>query len=348
MLTIRTMNNKSQKKSEEIRQFILDNVEDHPGDITIFTADQFGISRQAVHRHVTFLLSAGLLLASGVTRNSMYTPKPIADFSIQLPLHGLAEDRVWRIHILPLMENVPVNVVGICQYGFTEMVNNVIDHSEGSKLTIQVKRTYKFIELWIMDDGIGIFTKIQNELHLDDALHAILELSKGKLTTDALHHTGEGVFFTSRMFDEFALSSGKLFFAHRYNKDWLLENTLTIYNGTCVRLRISPKSTRTAQQVFNQYTTGEDHSFSKTNVPVFLATYGDENLISRSQARRLLMRFERFKEIILDFNKVDSIGQAFADEIFRVFSTEHPGIHLTTINTKEQILKMISRVTSEV
>ena len=341
------MNKKPQKKSENIHQFILENVEDHPADITIFTAEQFGISRQAVHRHVTHLVDAGLLLASGVTRNRTYAPKLLADFSISLPMHGLAEDRVWRTHIRPIVENVPANVVEICQYGFTEMVNNVIDHSEGTKLIVQVKRTYKFIELLIMDDGIGIFTKIQNELHLDDALHAILELSKGKLTTDSIHHTGEGIFFTSRMFDEFAIFSGKLFFAHMYNKDWLLEDTQKIYEGTIIRLRINPKSTRTTQQVFDQYTTGEEHSFSKTNVPVFLATYGDENLISRSQAKRLLMHFERFKEIILDFSKVDSIGQAFADEIFRVFCTEHPGTRLTPINASEQILKMITRVTSE-
>jgi len=341
------MNHKTHKHSEEIRRFILENVEDHRGDITPVTAERFGISRQAAHRHVTHLVVSDLLIASGATRSRAYAPKPLADFSVQFPLQGLEEDKLWRIHVRPLLENVPVNVVGICQYGFTEMVNNVIDHSEGTMLAIRVKRTYKLIELWIMDDGIGIFTKIQRELHLDDALHAILELSKGKLTTDSLHHTGEGVFFTSRMFDEFAIFSGKLFFAHLYDKDWLLEDTKEIYTGTAIRLKMSPRTNRTTQQVFDQYTTSGDHSFSKTNVPVFLATYGDENLISRSQAKRLLMRFERFKEIILDFNKVDSIGQAFADEIFRVFRSGHPGTHLTPVNANEQVLKMISRVTSK-
>jgi len=341
------MNGKPRKHSEEIHHFILENVEDHPGDITSIAADQYGISRQAAHRHILQLVATGQLLASGATRSRTYAPSPLADFSIQLPLRGLEEDRIWRVHIRPLLENVPGNVVGICQYGFTEMVNNAIDHSEGTKLAIQVKRTYKVIELWIVDDGIGIFTKIQRDLHLDDTLHAILELSKGKLTTDSIHHKGEGVFFTSRMFDDFAIFSGKLFLAHMYNQDWLLNDTHEIYGGTAVRLRMSPRTNRTTQQVFDQYTTGEDHSFSKTNVPVFLATYGDETLISRSQAKRLHMRFERFKEIILDFNKVDSIGQAFADEVFRVFRAEHPGTRLTPINANEQVLNMIARVTSE-
>jgi anti-sigma regulatory factor (Ser/Thr protein kinase) len=339
--------NKPHKKSEEIRQYILENVEDHPGDITAVTSGRFGITRQAAHRHVTHLLESGLLVASGATRNRTYAPKPLADFTIQLPLQGLEEDKVWRLHVRPLLENIPPNVIEICQYGFTEMVNNVIDHSEGTSLTVRVRRTYKFVELWILDDGIGVFTKIQNELHLDDALHAILELSKGKLTTDVVHHTGEGIFFTSRMFDEFAIFSGRLHFAHVYNQDWSLEDKQELHKGTGVLLRISPRTKRTAQQVFDQYTTEEDLSFSKTNVPVFLATYGDENLVSRSQARRLLARFDRFKEILLDFKHVKSIGQAFADEIFRVFCNEHPSIHLTPINANKQVLGMISRVTSE-
>ena len=81
----------------------------------------------------------------------------------------------------------------------------------------------------------------------------------------------------------------------------------------------------------------------KTQVPVFLAIYGNENLISRSQAKRLLVRFEKFKTIILDFEGVDMIGQAFADEIFRVFQNTHPTIDIRPINTNEQVEKMISR-----
>ena len=341
------MNNKPQKKSEVIRQFILENVEYHLGDITNFTAERFSLSRQAVHRHITYLLKVGQLTAIGATRGRVYSPKPIAEFFISLPIIKLEEDKIWREHLRPLLDDVAKNVIGICQYGFTEMVNNVIDHSEGKTLTLAFKRTYSLIELVIKDDGVGIFNKLQRELNLDDPLHTVLELSKGKLTTDIKHHTGEGIFFTSRVFDKFWLISDKLSFAHAYNKDWLLEEQENSFHGTMVILRIDPKSTRTIQETFNQHSTDEDHSFSKTNVPVFLAKYGDENLISRSQAKRLLARFDRFKEIILDFRHVDSIGQAFADEIFRVFGSEHPGIHLVSINENKQIQSMIARVESE-
>jgi anti-sigma regulatory factor (Ser/Thr protein kinase) len=336
--------NKTQKKTEQIRQFILENVEDHPTDITSIASVEFNISRQASHRHIQKLVNAGLLIPNGVTRNRTYDVKPVASFYKLLRLKGLEEDKVWRQNILPLMANVPQNVLQICHHGFTEIVNNAIDHSEGTSLKIKVLRTYKLIELQVSDNGVGIFNKIQREFNLDDPLHAILELSKGKLTTDPTHHSGEGIFFTSRIFDRFTILSDKLSFEHlESDNDWLLEDKDTVFSGTLVDMRIDLRSKQTTQQVFDRYTS-DDFSFTKTHVPVFLARYGNENLVSRSQAKRLLTRFERFKEIVLDFDNVESIGQAFADEIFRVFVSQNPNIHLRPINTNSQVKKMIAHV----
>jgi hypothetical protein len=338
--------NKLQQKTKEIRQFILENVEEHPSDITAVVSTKFGISRQASHRHIQKLVSEGLIIASGNTRNRSYKVKPIVDFSVELPLAGLEEDKVWREHIRPFMNDLPRNVFDICHYGLTEMVNNAIDHSEGTELEIIIRRSYKFVEIFVLDDGIGIFSKIQRKFQLDDPLHAILELSKGKLTSDPSRHTGEGIFFTSRMFDTFTIHSGYLTFGYIENKDVLVENSEEAFIGTGIRMEIDSKSKRTTQQVFDRFTTDGDYGFSKTHVPVFLATYGDENLVSRSQAKRLLTRFEKFKEIILDFANVTIIGQAFADEVFRVFQTQHPEIHLIPINTSKQVQKMIAHVTN--
>lgn len=340
--------NKPKKRSEKIHSFVLENIEQHPQDIVSFTAAKFRVSRQGVLRHIRQLIKDELITVKGTTRDRKYELKPLADFQQVLPLNtDLQEDKVWREHLRPLLESVPLNVLDICQYGFTEMVNNAIDHSRGTLLTIALKYTPASIELGITDNGVGIFNKLQKELNLDDPLHAILELSKGKLTTDPGHHTGEGIFFTSRMFDDFRILSGNLFFDYVETAgDWLLEDQKELWQGTWITLRISPHSTRTTQQVFNQYASNEDYGFTKTHVPVALARYGDENLISRSQAKRLLTRFDRFKEIILDFKGVDTIGQAFADEIFRVFQKQNQQIHLTPTNTNEQIEKMISRARS--
>jgi anti-sigma regulatory factor (Ser/Thr protein kinase) len=270
------------------------------------------------------------------------------EISIDFPLDGLQEDKVWREYIRSHLHNLSENILQICQYGFTEIVNNAIDHSEGTELSIFLKRTYKSIEMNLVDNGVGIFNKIQRELNLDDQLHAILELSKGKLTTDPAHHTGEGIFFTSRMFDEFSILSGKLYFQHfEPDNDWLLEDTDEVQKGTGVQMIISSKSTRTTKQVFDRFTVEGDYGFSKTHVPVFLARYGNENLISRSQAKRLLARFEKFKEIVLNFDNVDLIGQAFADEIFRVFTSQHPNIHIYYVNANKQVEGMIIHAMSQ-
>lgn len=60
----------------------------------------------------------------------------------------------------------------------------------------------------------------------------------------------------------------------------------------------------------------------------------------------MLARFEKFTEGMLDFDGIDSIGQAFADEIFRVFRQEHPEIHLISVRTSLAVKEMIAHVTN--
>lgn len=340
------------RQTDEIRKFITFNIEEHPRNIALLTAEKFSISRQAVLRHINKLIKDDFLTVEGNTRDRKYSLKPVVDLTFQLSINGLEEDIVWREKILPLLSDIPININKVCYYGFTEMLNNVIDHSNGQKVVINIERTLSRIKIWVADDGVGIFNKIQKELGLNDITHTILELSKGKLTTDPKRHSGEGIFFSSRIFDEFSISSGKLFFVHFSKpnsiegRDWLLEVNADNVVGTRVSMKIKLDSTRTTKEVFDYYSGNDEFGFTKTHIPVFLAQHGEENLISRSQAKRLLTRFDRFKEIILDFQNVESIGQAFADEIFRVFHNEHSNINLYPINANEQVLNMIKRAQS--
>jgi hypothetical protein len=227
------------------------------------------------------------------------------------------------------------------------MFNNAVDHSAGRWIQVTIKKTAATTEMTVTDDGVGIFRKIHAELGLLDERHAILELSKGKLTTDPKRHSGEGIFLTSRMFDEFEILSGGAFFTPRHGSstDWMLERKQP-KAGTSVFMNLNNHTARTTKKVFNKYISGDDCDFSKTVVPVDLARYGNDKLISRSQAKRVLARVELFKTVVFDFNGVDSIGQAFSDEIFRVFANEHPGIQLHSINTKSEVRRMIDRVRS--
>ena len=85
----------------------------------------------------------------------------------------------------------------------------------------------------------------------------------------------------------------------------------------------------------------------RTHVPLRLAKYEGEQLVSQSQAKRLLARVDRFSEVMLDFDGVSTIGQAFADEIFRVYSKSHQDVEIVAINTAPEVQQMIDRVINE-
>ncbi len=330
---------------ESVRKFLIENIGAHPSDVVRLASDQFSCSRQAIHKHLQRLIEEGAVAVSGNTRSKRYVLAPLAQWEKRYPLvGGLAEDAVWRVDILPQLDQLPSNALDIWHYGFTEMFNNAIDHSGAESICVRLHRTAATTDIHIEDDGVGIFKKIQASLGLADERHAVLELAKGKCTTDPANHSGEGIFFSSLIFDEFAILSGEVFFSHQSNRaeDWILQHGSS-QRGTQVRMVLRNHTAKTSKEVFDQFTDSEDYGFNKTVVPVSLMQYGDENLVSRSQAKRLLVRFDRFKVIVLDFSGVATIGQGFADEVFRVFQTKYPGIKIVPIHCSAEVEKMISR-----
>jgi anti-sigma regulatory factor (Ser/Thr protein kinase) len=328
-----------------IRDYLGYHLELRPRDIVTHAAKHLGISRQAVHRHLAAMIAEGAVRTEGRTRSMRYTLVPMSTtYSTEQIDQGLEEHAVWEKTVLPKLGGLPNNVVDICNYGFTEILNNARDHSQGMVAEIAVTLFKPYLRLRISDDGIGVFRKIKEQCGLGDEQHAIFELTKGKLTTDPEHHTGEGIFFTSRMFDRFVLASGRVALVHsRESGDWLIEEQVTPI-GTYVVMDISTNSSCEMKEVFDYYASGkDDYAFSKTQVIVDLAKEGNERLISRSQAKRVLARLDRFKEVLLDFTGVQAIGPAFADEIFRVFSNAHPEVKLVPVNVSEEVAGMIQR-----
>lgn len=336
-------------RGEKIRSFIIDNVEKHPTDVAKVTAGKFDITRQAVNKHLIKLVDEHALTQHGKTRNRSYRLHPLVEWQKSYLLTDpLAEDVVWRQDVVASLGQIPENVLDIWHYGFTEMFNNAIDHSDGTTLTVQLKKTATSTECALYDDGIGIFKKIQTELDLLDERHAILELAKGKLTTDPDNHTGEGIFFTSRMFDDFEILSGGTYFSHKFDEkeDWILERD-KFSSGTAVWMKLNNHTSRTTRKIFDKFTSDDDFGFTKTVVPVRLAQYGDDKLVSRSQAKRLLARIDRFRTVLFDFQGVDTIGIAFADEVFRVFALKHPDIELIPIKANSAVKRVIHRAQSK-
>jgi len=332
-------------RGEDIRRFILKSVEKHPSDLSKLVAEKFGITRQAVNKHLQRLIEEKVLQETGKTKARTYKLSPLTTWTNSYQISsGLAEDLVWSNDIREALGQLSDNVLNICHYGFTEMFNNAIDHSGGTQINVYIEKNAVDTEIFIDDNGVGIFKKIQNTLGLVDERHALLELHKGKLTTDPQRHSGEGIFFTSRMFDLFNIHAGDVYFAHEFGQpeDWLFEHAKHS-GGTTVRMKIHNHTSRTSRKIFDQFASGDDYGFNKTVVPVRLAKYGNDQLISRSQAKRLLARIELFEIVMFDFKGVDLIGQAFADEIFRVFATQHPKIELIPIHENAQIKRMIDR-----
>jgi hypothetical protein len=307
-------------------------------------AQAAGVSRQVANGYLKALVREALVEAEGTTRARVYRLKTLTDAERRYPCQGLQEDLVWREFIAPVVARFPQSVRGIWHYAATEMINNVIDHSGADEVLVGVRKNALHTEVLIADEGEGIFVKIQRALGLHDPREAILELAKGKLTTAPEQHTGEGIFFTSRAVDSFEIESHHLRFSHAPRTPDSIAEQATDTPGTRVRMRLANDSPRELRAVFDEFTDPEESGFDKTVVPLRLAQYEGETLVSRSQAKRVAHRFERFKRVELDFAGVSEIGQPFADELFRVFAAAHPQIRITPINTAPAVEQMIRRV----
>jgi anti-sigma regulatory factor (Ser/Thr protein kinase) len=326
------------KRAEQARELILSLVDEHSHDLIRLVSQALGVTKQNASYHVQKLIAEKQLTQSGKTRRARFFLAPTLIWQKHYSRQQ-SESDVWDADVLPQISDLPDNALDIWRYCFTEMFNNAVDHSSGTRITIQLKRTTVNAEIAIIDNGVGIFKKIQHAMKFSDVRDAALELAKGKFTTDPARHTGEGIFFTSKMLDAFDISSGGVYFTSVSP----MKNT----KGTAIWMKLRNASDRSRKEVYDAYTSPENnYAFDRTVVPVKMAEHNENDLISRSQAKRLLLRIDRFRTVVLDFKNVNQIGQAFADEIFRVFTRRHPGVEVQFINANEGISNMIRRAQS--
>ncbi|HXV68462.1 MAG TPA: STAS-like domain-containing protein [Nitrospira sp.] len=257
---------------------------------------------------------------------------------------GCNEDRVWdevetRLQFKRVLRP---NILAIMRYAFTEMLNNAIEHSQSAQCTIRVVVGAILVSFEIRDQGIGVFHSIASKLHLSDEETALVELLKGKTTTMPEAHTGEGIFFTSRVGDTFSLKSHRIQIEWSRVKQDVFVSQPRFTRGTSVQFSLQRSSRRTLEEVFGEFAPQEyDFQFQKTKVLVKLL---QADYVSRSEARRLLANLEKFREIVLDFRDVRSVGQGFTDEVFRIFAERNPGIVLQPENASPAVMAMIQHV----
>lgn len=312
----------------------------------------FRMSRATAARLLQELVYDHLLTKTGSTRSaryqvttkkqSLHQPKKL---SIQKKLKNLLEDRVFEEVSLRLQLNKHLlqNVQRIVYYAFCEMLNNAIDHSNSQSAEIEIGIERGSLYFRIRDRGIGIFKNIRQGFKLKSDEEAIEHLLKGKQTTAPENHSGQGIYFTSKIADQFEIRSGsfKLKFSN-LEKDISLGNQRKII-GTEVYFQIKTHSRKLLKDLFEAYA-NDDFEFDRTTYPIIILK--QNGAVSRSQARRLTEGLEKFDRLILDFHQIKELGQGFADEIFRVFQSRHPNLVIEVRNANAAVHFMVRRAAS--
>ena len=323
-------------------------------ELTVFeVTKETGFSRAYINRFFRELRAEGKIMLLGKANLARYVlaskkalkwaKEEIWHFQRALKNKNLSENIVLnQIKIeTGIFIKLPENVSKILDYAFTEMLNNAIEHSRSPIIKALIKRDKNNVFFVVNDSGIGVFRNIMKKFKLDSELEAIQDLLKGKHTTSPRAHTGEGIFFTSKIADRLSIKSfGKELIFDNKIDDIAIKNVKP-QKGTRVEFIISTISKRKLSAIFKEYS-NDAFEFDKTLVTVELYKMGAD-FISRSQARRILSGLDKFKKIILDFKDVDTVGQAFADEVFRVWKTNYPGVAIEYRNANENIEFMIRR-----
>ena len=331
------------EKKNSIISYILEKISEGSDSPASHVSGVFGINKSTVYRYLNELTAQGLIEKTG--HDSYRLVNKEWNYKLSCPGSDLVSDTdLYTNYLLPHLSGFSANVIGIWSYALSEMTNNILDHSKASEVQMSIIQNSLQTSVILKDNGVGIFQKIKDHFHFPSIDDAISELFKGKLTTDEINHSGEGIFFTSRLMDSFyIISSGKIFSCNKFDAEKILNSTSDDESGTCVIMSLSNQSKKELKEIFDAYA-DIDGGFTKTSIP--LKNMFDVSPVSRSQAKRLCERLDRFNEVILDFEGLTSMGQGFAHQVFVVYKNQHPEVDLKPVNMNDTIRKMYYHVTN--
>lgn len=324
-------------------------LEQNPGGLTAEQIAERGnfSGRTVVSRGLKELIEKGKAISARQGRNIFYFLRSggvIIDTSLDLWLTH--EDEIWAdlTQNRELLENVSENALGVLQFSFTEMLNNAIDHSKSKNGHILVEVREGKLMFVVRDYGVGVFRTILRAKGLDDEVDAIQTLMKGKTTTMPSAHSGEGIFWVSKLAKKFVLGS--------YEYELVVDNVVKDYairaldneiEGTEVRFEIDAQTDISLEEFFGNYIGEREYAELEMTV-VQLGLYREGAMwISRSQAKRVLRGLEKYQRVIFDFAGIEMVGQAFCDEVFRVFEIAHPEIKMEAVNMNSSVELMVTR-----
>ncbi len=319
----------------------------HPERLDAELAARTGSSLRGARRTLARLVELDWLLREGSTRRPRWRPGLLRQVVQRYELQALAEDLPWALDFAPFF-TLPAHLNRLVQHAFCELLNNAIDHSGGSHVTVSLRQTASQVQLLVCDNGLGLFGRIAREFAIADPNMAMLELSKGKLTSQPQRHSGQGLFFTSRLADVFDLHANAVAFQRRAwdDRGWQPQPRALKETGTSVYAAFALDTRRTLESVRQPCSAdGRGLDFARTVVPLRLIVSEQVGLESRAQARRVHARLAEFARAELDFAGVPTIGQAFADELFRVTAPTRPGLELVPVNMTSAVAATVAGVT---
>ena len=317
---------------------------------TRYLVRRFGVSRQYASMVVRELVKHGELVKVGSTRKAYYVVPGRATgdgderLGLKLSNKNLEEHEIFKSlqRNIPGLSRLDTNSLQILNYTFSEMMNNAIEHSQAKTVTVECSLEKGYVQFSIRDTGIGIFKNVMASRSLNSETEAMQDILKGKTTTRPERHTGEGIFFTSKESDLLVIGSfGYVLRIDNIKNDVFFGRSNRSIRGTEVSVRINRPTKKGLTDIFRKYT-DDSAAFSRTEIIVRLYEV-EGSFVSRSEARRLLEGLQKFSSVILDFNRVAMVGQAFVDEVFRVFQSTHPGIVIKAINVNDAVRFMIER-----
>lgn len=340
-------------KRESIKRYMLEKIRLDDVEFIQKTTYNFQISVTTVKRYIQECLEKQIIIEDNKAECGYQLKKEEYCFQYSAK-DDLDEDSIYFEDISSLFQDVSEEAQHLWCYAFMEMMNNAIEHSKCENIYCRVVQDVLYTEITITDDGIGVFKNVQNyleeKLSKDVTYQDVLtELYKGKLTTASENHSGEGIFFSSKTMDEFAIWSDDAIYVQGVTeRTKFVQNHLIAYYtrlkhiGTAVMMKLDNQTKRKLGEVFDMYAP-IDEGFIKTRIPIKEVCTGGQPM-ARSQARKILWRLEEFSQAELDFSEIDFMGQGFADEVFRVFKAHHPEVEIIPINACPRVLGMIKHV----
>jgi len=334
---------------ESITQWITAAAQRRPHSLDVELAARTNVSQRSARRTLARLVELNWLVREGSARRPAWRPGPLRQVVQRYELAGLEEDLPWSLDFAPHFV-LPPNVLRMVQQAFCELLNNAIGHSGGTHVTVSLRQTASQAQLLVSDNGVGLFERIAQSFAVASPALAMLELSKGKLTSQPERHTGQGLFFTSRLADVFDLHANDAAFQQRAwdERGWHPQRALR-HAGTSIYAAFALDTPRTLDGVRGAYSVGDDPfgvEFSRTVVPLRLITSTIEGLESRAQARRVCARLGEFRRAEIDFGGVASVGHAFADEMFRVFGPAQRSLELVPVNMTPAVAALVGHYRS--